>query len=51
MVWSKMNEIKKVILTLVVAVFATSGMAQSDCGELLYHNQDGIIGVEDLMNL
>ena len=46
-----MNEMKKVILTVVIAVFATSGMAQSDCGELLDHNQDGIIGVEDLMNL
>jgi len=42
---------KKVILTMVVAVLATSGMAQSDCGELLDHNQDGVIGVEDLMNL
>ena len=46
-----MNEMKKVILTLVVAVLATSGMAQSDCGELLDANQDGLIGVEDLMNL
>ena len=46
-----MNELKKVILTLVIAVLATSGMAQSDCGELLDANQDGLIGVEDLMNL
>ena len=46
-----MNEMKKVILTMVVAVLATSGMAQSDCGELLDSNQDGMIGVEDLMNL
>ncbi|MDA7743193.1 fibrobacter succinogenes major paralogous domain-containing protein [Flavobacteriales bacterium] len=42
---------EKVILTMVVALLATSGMAQSDCGELLDHNQDGVIGVEDLMNL
>jgi len=46
-----MNEMKKVILTMVVAVLAASGMAQSDCGELLDANQDGLIGVEDLMNL
>lgn len=46
-----MNEMKKVILTMVVAVLATSGMSQSDCGELLDANQDGLIGVEDLMNL
>ena len=46
-----MNEMKKVILTMVVAALATSGMAQSDCGELLDANQDGLIGVEDLMNL
>ena len=51
MVWSKMNEMKKVILTVVVAFFAASGNAQSDCGELLDSNQDGMIGVEDLMNL
>ena len=46
-----MNEMKKVILTMVIAVLATSGIAQSDCGELLDANQDGLIGVEDLMNL
>lgn len=51
MVWSKINEMKKVILTMVAAALATSGMAQSDCGELLDANQDGLIGVEDLMNL
>lgn len=39
------------ILAMMVAVLATSGMAQSDCGELLDANQDGLIGVEDLMNL
>ena len=46
-----MNEMQKVILTMVVAVLATSGIAQGDCGELLDANQDGLIGVEDLMNL
>ena len=39
------------MLTVVIALLGTSGIAQSDCGELLDHNQDSIIGVEDLVNL
>ena len=39
------------MLALAVAFCSIQSWSQSDCGELLDHNQDGVIGVEDLMNL
>jgi len=42
---------RKLVLALAVAFCSFQSWSQSDCGELLDHNQDGVIGVEDLMNL
>ena len=38
-------------MVLVVAFCSVQSWSQGDCGELLDHNQDGVIGVPDLMNL
>ena len=42
---------RKLVLALAVAFCSFQSWSQSDCGELLDHDQDGIIGVADLMNL
>lgn len=39
------------MLAITVAFCSFQSWSQSDCGELLDHDQDGIIGAEDLMNL
>lgn len=42
---------RKLVLALAVAFCSFQSWSQSDCGELLDHDQDGIIGAEDLLNL
>ena len=41
----------KHLLTAIACCLAVAGSAQSDCPEPLDSNSDGLIGVEDLMNL
>ena len=42
---------KYLLAVLFAVALAPSSWGQSECGELLDSNQDGFIGVEDLMNL
>jgi len=42
---------KKLITILFAVALGPASWGQSECGELLDSNQDGYIGVEDLMNL
>ena len=42
---------KKLITILFAVALVPASWGQSECGELLDSNQDGYIGVEDLMNL
>ncbi|HAW73678.1 MAG TPA: hypothetical protein DCX00_07655 [Flavobacteriales bacterium] len=46
-----MNEMKKVILTMAVVVFSTSCIAQSSSATSPDLNQDGVVGMNDLLIL
>jgi len=47
----RINMMKRLLLSTLVIFFAFSGLAQSECGELLDSDQNGFITVLDLMNL